>query len=203
VYERKYEETVKADAVEFLQLQHDMRQLQSKLERLERELKELAARSPEESARIVVFSSDLDKVLAGFIVATGAAAAGLETTILFTFWGLCVLKKGHTPLAGNKNIKEKLFALMTPSNSMSLGVSRMNFMGIGAKMLRSVMKDKGFASLEELMQAARNLGVKFVACTMSMDAMGFTKEEMFDGVEYGGLATYMADAAKARLTLFI
>jgi peroxiredoxin family protein len=194
---------MKTDAVEFLQLQNDIRQLRSKIERLEQEIKELSGRTPEDRATIVVFSGDLDKVLAGFVIATGAAAAGLETTIFFTFWGLCVLKKTQAVSAGQKNMKEKMFALMTPSGSKSLGVSRMNFMGIGAKMLRSMMKDKGIASLEELMEVARDLGVKFIACTMSMDAMGVTKDELVDGLEYGGVATYMADASRSKVTLFI
>jgi peroxiredoxin family protein len=191
------------DTVEFLQLQNDIRQLRSKIERLEQEIQGLSERAPENRATIVVFSGDLDKALAGFVIATGAAAAGLETTIFFTFWGLCVLKKAPAVSSGQKNIKERMFALMTPSDSKSLGVSRMNFMGIGAKMLRSMMKDKGIASLEELMEVARDLGVKFIACTMSMDAMGVTKDELVDGLEYGGVATYMADASRSKVTLFI
>jgi peroxiredoxin family protein len=194
---------MKTDAVEFLQLQNDIRQLRNKTERLEQEINELSQRAPENRATIVVFSGDLDKVLAGLVIATGAAAAGLETTIFFTFWGLCVLKKTQVALAGQKNIKEKMFALLTPSGSKSLGVSRMNFMGIGAKMLRSMMKDKGIASLEELMAAARGLRVKFIACTMSMDAMGVMKDELVEGLEYGGVETYMADASRSKVTLFI
>ena len=194
---------MKTDAVEFLQLQSDMRQLQSKLDRLERELQELSARSPEHRAAIVIFSGDLDKVLAGFIIATGAAAAGLATTMFFTFWGLCVLKKTRVLPGSEKDIKEKILALITPAGATSLGVSRMNFMGIGAKILRSVLRDKGIASLEELMETARDLGVKFIACTMSMEAMGLTKEELIDGLEYGGVGTYMADASRSKVTLFI
>jgi peroxiredoxin family protein len=194
---------MKTDAVEFLQLQNDIRQLQAKVERLEREQKELSARLPEDRATIVIFSADLDKVLAGFIIATGAAAAGLATTIFFTFWGLCVLKKTHPSMVRRKDIKEKILALMTPSNSMTLGMSRMNFMGIGGKMLRSMMKDKGIASLEELIDVARDLGVRFIACTMSMDAMGLTKDELVDGLDYGSVATYMADASRSKVTLFV
>jgi peroxiredoxin family protein len=197
------EETMKTDAVEFLQLQSDIRQLQAKVERLEREQKELSARLPEDRASIVIFSGDLDKVLAGFIIATGAAATGLATTIFFTFWGLCALKKTRAPSVRKKDIKEKMLALMTPSNSMTLRMSRMNFMGIGAKVLRSMMKDKGIASLEELMDVARDLGVRFIACTMSMDAMGLLKEELVDGLDYGSVGTYMADASRSKVTLFI
>jgi peroxiredoxin family protein len=185
------------------ELQNEVATLRETVRQLEQKIAGLADRTPEDRATLVVFSGDLDKVLAGFVIATGAAAAGLETSIFFTFWGLCALKKAGVESPAKKNIKEKMFAMMTPSSSESLGVSRMNFMGIGAKMLRSMMKDKGIASLEELMDVARDLGVKFIACTMSMDAMGVTKGELVDGLEYGGVATYMADAARSKVTLFI
>src|SRR5215813_6103017 len=116
---------MKSDAVEFLQLENDIRQLRSKIEHLEREIKELSERTPEDRATLVVFSGDLDKVLAGFVIATGAAAAGLETTIFFTFWGLSAIKKTGVESASKKSIKEKMFAMMTASSSESLGVSRM------------------------------------------------------------------------------
>ena len=177
--------------------------LAARVEELERQVAELSERMPEDRATIVMFGGDLDKVLAGFIIATGAAAAGLETSIFFTFWGLSALKKTEARAAGQKNIKERLFAMMTPSGSTGLGVSRMNFMGIGASMMRSMMKDKGVASLEELMDVARELGVRFIACTMTMDIMAVAKEELVDGLEFGGVATYMADAARSKVTLFI
>jgi peroxiredoxin family protein len=170
---------------------------------LERRVDELSERVPENRATVVMFSCDLDKILAGFVIATGAAAAGLETSLFFTFWGLCALKKTGARADAAKTIKEKLLTLMSPSGSTSLGVSRMNFMGIGSRMLRSMMKEKGISTLEELMDIARDLGVKFIACTMSMDAMGVTKQELVDGLEYGGVAVYMADAARSKLTLFI
>jgi peroxiredoxin family protein len=93
--------------------------------------------------------------------------------------------------------------MMAPSGSKTLGVSRMNFFGIGAMMLRSMMKEKGIATLEELMDVAKDLGVKIIACTMSMDAMGISKEELIDSLDYGGVATYMADACRSKVTLFI
>jgi peroxiredoxin family protein len=136
------------------------------------------------------------------VIATGAAAAGLETSIFFTFWGLSVLKKKGAART-KRGLKEKRFALMTPSSTESLGVSKMNYFGVGAKMLRSMMKDKEIASLEELFGMARELEVKMIACTMSMDAMGIEKDELVDGLEYGGVAAYMADAASSRVTLFI
>jgi peroxiredoxin family protein len=177
--------------------------LAARVEQLERAVEELKIRMPEDRATIVVFSSDLDKVLAAFVIATGAAAAGLETSMFFTFWGLCALKKEGAAASATRTLKEKMFAVMTPSGSKALGVSRMNFFGIGAKMLRAMMKEKGIASLEELMAIAKDLGIKIIACTMSMDAMGISKEELADNLEYGGVATYMADACRSKVTLFI
>ncbi len=177
--------------------------LKLRVEQLEREIEELKTAMPEDRATIVVFSADLDKVLASFVIATGAAAAGLETSMFFTFWGLCALKKEGVLAPATRTLKEKMFAMMTPSSSKTLGVSRMNFFGIGAMMLRSMMKEKGIATLEELMDVAKDLGVKIIACTMSMDAMGVSKEELIDNLEYGGVATYMADACRSKVTLFV
>lgn len=170
---------------------------------LRHEIEEVRERVPEDRAAIVVFSGDLDKVMAAFVLATGAAAAGLDTSMFFTFWGLSVLKKKGAPPSGSKTFKERMFAMMTPSGSQSLGTSKLNFFGAGAVMLRSMMKDKGIASLEELAALARDLGVRMTACTMSMDAMGVSKEELTDGLEYGGVASFMADAARARVCLFV
>jgi peroxiredoxin family protein len=122
--------------------------------------------------------------------------------MFFTFWGLSVLKKPGAG-GGRKNLKESMFNLMTPSSSLGLGTSQMNFFGIGAAMMRSMMKEKNISSLEELMALAREMGVKLMACTMSMDVMGVTKDELIDGLAYGGVAAYMADASQSRVTLFI
>ena len=178
------------------------RQLAVFREEMESKLAAVRERTVDDAATIVVFSGDLDKVLAGFVIATGAAAAGLETSMFFTFWGLSALKKKGA-VAGPKNIMEKMFSVMTPGSSESLGTSKMNFFGVGSVMLRKMMKDKQIATLEELMEMARDLNVKIIACTMSMDAMGVSKEELLDGLTYGGVATYMADAVRSRVTLFI
>jgi peroxiredoxin family protein len=177
--------------------------LRARVEQLEKIVEDLKTRMPEDRATIVVFSGDLDKVLASFVIATGAAAAGLETSMFFTFWGLCALKKEGAPAPGTRTLKEKMFAMMTPSGSKALGVSRMNFFGVGARMLRAMMQEKGIASLEELMDIAKDLGIKIIACTMSMDAMGVSKDELADNLEYGGVATYMADACRSKVTLFV
>lgn len=178
------------------------RQLAPLREELERRIEEVRARTVDDQATIVVFSGDLDKVLAAFVIATGAATAGLQTSMFFTFWGLSALKRAGAA-GGAKGLKERLFAAMTPASSKDLGTSRMNFFGMGARMLRSMMAEKQIATLEELMGIARDLGVRLMACTMSMDAMGVAKEELLDGLEYGGVAAYMADASRSRVTLFI
>src|SRR5262249_37194863 len=124
------------------------RQVAALREELKREIEDLRERVPENRAAIVVFHGELDTVLAAFVLATGAAAAGLDTSMFFTFWGLSVLKKKGVH-SGAKTFKERMFAVMTPSGSESLGTSKLNFFGAGAVMLRSMMKDKGIASLEE------------------------------------------------------
>ena len=178
------------------------RQLKTFRDEMEGKLAEVRERTVDDAATIVVFSGDLDKVLAAFVLATGAAAAGLQTSMFFTFWGLSALKKKDAS-GGPKNIMERMFALMTPSSTESLPTSKMNYFGMGALMLRKMMKDKQIATLEELMALAREMDVKMIACTMSMDAMGVSKEELQDGLSYGGVATYMADAVRSRVTLFV
>jgi peroxiredoxin family protein len=178
------------------------RQLKDLRAEVDAKVAALRERTVDDAATIVVFSGDLDKVLAGFVIATGAAAAGLETSMFFTFWGLSVLRKKGAA-GGSKNLLERVFAMMTPSGSEALGTSKLNYLGLGAVMLRKMMKDKQIASLEELIAIARDMDVKMIACTMSMDAMGVSKDELVDGLTYGGVATYMADAVRSRVTLFI
>jgi len=178
------------------------RQLAGFRDEVSRQIAAVREGTVDQRAAIVLFSGDLDKALAALVIATGAAAAGLETTIFFTFWGLSVLKRKGAE-AGAKGVKERMFALMTPRSSEGLGTSKLNFAGLGSRMLRAMMKDKNIASLEELIEVARDLGVRFMACTMSMDAMGVTREELLGGIEYGGVAAYMADAVRSRVTLFI
>jgi peroxiredoxin family protein len=170
---------------------------------MRKEIAELRERVPEDRAALVVFSGDLDRTIAAFVIVTGAAAAGLETTIFFTFWGLSILKKKNGAAVSKRDWMQKMFAMMTPGSSESLGVSKMNYFGIGATMLRTMMKKQQVASLEELMELARDLGVRMIGCTMSMDVMGVDKAELFDGIELGGVAAFMGEAARARVSLFI
>ncbi len=177
------------------------RGLAERLATLESKLTELEERLPENRLSLVVFSGDLDKVLAAFVIATGAAALGQQVSLFFTFWGLNALKKKRC-LSGKK-LTEQMMALMSPAGSQSLPVSKMNFFGIGAKMLRTMMREKNVSSLEDLMQTARHLGVKLVACEMSRDVMGIKDEELVGGLEYGGVASFLSEALKSRATLFI
>jgi peroxiredoxin family protein len=178
------------------------RQVQALREEMDAKIAAVRARTVDDAATIVVFSGDLDKALTAFVLATGAAAAGLETSMFFTFWGLSVLKR-EGAAGGPKGLSERILALMTPASSEGLGTSRLSYFGLGGVMLRKLMRDKGIASLEELMALARELDVKMIACTMSMDAMGLRREELVDGLTFGGVATYMADAARSRVTLLI
>ena len=149
---------------------------------------------------MVVFSGDLDKAIAAFIIANGALTMGKKVTLFFTFWGLSILKKKNL---AKKSFIEKMFAMMLPKNSQDLPVSKMNFFGIGAKMIRSVMKKKNIMSLEELIKKAIDSGVNITACTMSMDVMGISEEELIDGINYGGVGQYLGEAEKSNNNLFI
>ncbi|MZQ87189.1 CoA-disulfide reductase [Paenibacillus sp. 5J-6] len=151
---------------------------------------------------MVVFSGDLDKTIAAFIIASGAAAMGKKVTMFFTFWGLNVLRKDDAPPV-RKDGLETMFSMMMPKGSRKLPMSKMNMGGIGAKMIRHVMKRKNVESLESLMQGAIQAGVKLIACTMSMDIMGIKREELMDGIDYAGVASYLGDAEDAGLNLFI
>lgn len=151
---------------------------------------------------IVVFSGDLDKAIASFIIANGAAAMGKKVTMFFTFWGLNILRKDeHVKV--NKTFIEKGFGFMMPRGSKKLQLSQMNMGGIGAKMIRMVMKDKNVESLESLIELAKKNGVNLVACTMSMDVMGIKEEELTSGVNFGGVGYYLGEAEDANVNLFI
>ncbi|HYH02032.1 MAG TPA: DsrE/DsrF/DrsH-like family protein, partial [Bacillota bacterium] len=151
---------------------------------------------------IVVFSGELDKALASFVIATGAAAMGRKVTMFFTFWGLNILRKPKR-IKVNKGLLDHMFGAMMPRGSAKLGLSRMNMAGMGAKMIRMVMGQKNIASLESMISQARLMGIKLMACQMSMDVMGIKQEELLDGVEVGGVATYLAAAEESNVNLFI
>lgn len=163
-----------------------------------------AAPSPKggKGKTFILFSDDLDKALATFVLANGAAATGEKVTIFFTFWGLNAIKKERKP-AVEKDLFGKMFEKMLPSDSRKLKLSKMNMGGIGAKMMRHLMQKKGVDSLESLRRQALENGVEFIACQMSMDVMGVKREELLDEVSVGGVATYMNRADEANVNLFI
>ena len=150
----------------------------------------------------IVFSGDLDKTIAAFIIANGAASLGRKVTMFFTFWGLNILRRKEK-VKTVKTFIEKMFGIMMPRGSKKLGLSRMNMFGAGSKMIRGIMKSKGISSLEELIDSARAHGVRIVACQMSMDVMGIKKEELIDGVELGGVATFIGAGETSDISLFI
>lgn len=151
---------------------------------------------------LIVFSDDLDKAIASFVIANGAAATGAKVTMFFTFWGLNMIKKTNQPEV-SKDFMGRMFSRMMPRNSRKLKLSKMNLFGLGSKMIRKAMSDKNIETLESLIQQAHENGVEFIACTMSMDVMGVKKEELFDFVTYGGVAAYLDRAEQSNVNLFI
>jgi peroxiredoxin family protein len=156
--------------------------------------------SAAEKASIIVFSGDMDKVMAAFIVAIGATAFDMEVTMFFTFWGLKAIQKGG--LTG-KSFFGRMLGMMNRGGVERLGPSRFNFGGMGRWMFKKMMKNHNAASLPELVKQANEQGVRFIACEMSMDVMEIGKEHLIDGVELGGVGTYMAEAVDSKLSLFI
>ncbi|NOU69297.1 hypothetical protein GC096_35360 [Paenibacillus sp. LMG 31461] len=155
-----------------------------------------------EKSTIVLFSGELDKAIAAFIIANGAAAYDHEVTMFFTFWGLNALRKDESvPI--KKGWLESMFGKMMPRGANKLGLSKMNFGGLGPKMIKHVMKKHNALTLPQLIELAQEQGVKLVACTMTMDLLGLQKEELLDGIEYAGVAAYLGDAADAKVNLFI
>lgn len=155
-----------------------------------------------DSQTIVVFSNDLDKALASFIIANGAAASGKQVTMFFTFWGLNILRKSDS-VKVKKSLIDKMFGFMMPKGAEKLTLSKMNMGGMGTFMMKKVMHNKQILSLQELIHSAQKSGVKFIACTMSMDVMGIKPEELIDGVDLGGVAKYISESDNSNSNLFI
>jgi peroxiredoxin family protein len=151
---------------------------------------------------IVVFSDNLDKALASFIIANGAASMGKKVTMFFTFWGLNVIKRKN-PVKVKKDLMGKMFGMMLPKGASSLKLSQMNMFGLGSLMMRFVMRKKNIDTLEALIEQAQAAGVEFIACKMSMDVMGVQEEEIMDGVNFAGVATYLEKSEEANMSLFI
>lgn len=155
-----------------------------------------------EGMTIVVFSGDYDKAMAAFVIANGALAMGKKVTMFFTFWGLSILKKEHS-VSVKKSFMDKMFAMCLPKSWKNLPLSKMNFFGIGAKMMQYIMKQKNIESLESLIQNAKENGAHIIACSMSMEAMGIREEELLEGIDFGGVAQYLGAATEGNPNLFI
>jgi peroxiredoxin family protein/rhodanese-related sulfurtransferase/TusA-related sulfurtransferase len=151
---------------------------------------------------IVLFSGDMDKALAAMIIAQGTRAMGKEATVFCTFWGLNLLRKSKAPHV-KKSFIERMFGWMMPKGARKFKLSKMNMGGMGSSMMRGVMRKKNVPALEQQLASAQKAGVRFLACTMSMDIMGIKKEELIDGIDYVGVATYLSESENAGVTLFI
>ncbi|HEX2856097.1 MAG TPA: DsrE/DsrF/DrsH-like family protein [Propionibacteriaceae bacterium] len=152
---------------------------------------------------IIVFSGDYDKVMAAFIIANGAVAMDDEVTMFFTFWGLSALRKPGVRSTGPKSLLQKAFSAMLPDGPEKLGLSKMNFAGMGPTLMKRVMKAANVMPVSELIAIAREQGITLIACTMSMDVMGIQRDELIDGIEYAGVASYLAEADEGNVNLFI
>lgn len=152
---------------------------------------------------IILFSGDMDKVLAAFVIANGAAAMGDEVTMFFTFWGLNSLRKPDKTKTTGKSTLQKMFTMMMPRGPQKLNMSHMNFAGVGPKLMKKAMRDQNVYSIDEMIAIAKEQDIKMIACTMSMDVMGLKPEELIDGLEFAGVASYLGEADEANVNLFI
>jgi peroxiredoxin family protein len=173
--------------------------LQASIEQALAQSRPAATTQPTNRATLLVFSGDLDRLLAAFTVAGGAAAMGMQVTMFFTFWGLTGVKK--TTILAGKSVPEKMLSLMLPRLPEQTGISKLNMLGMGPRMLKSMMRKNKVETLPSLIAMARELGVRLIACQMTMSIMGITKDELLADLEYGGVATYLADASDSRITL--
>lgn len=162
---------------------------------------DIEGRLPKDKLSLVLFSGDLDKALAAFIIATGAAAMGMEVTMFFTFWGLAAIRRKKD--WGGKSVMEAMLQLMSPGASTELHPSKLAFLGAGSVMLRQMMKHKDVTSLEDLIDLARESGVRMVSCGMSQEVMGIHDDELIPGVECGGVAMFVGEAQESKVSLFI
>lgn len=176
-------------------------EIQSTLAQLQGMVARSAAHVPEDRATLVVFSGEMDTLQAACNIAAGAVAMGMEVSLFFTFWGLTALRRSTT--YSGKSVGQRMAALMLPSGPASVPTSRMNMAGMGPLFFKHLMQQKNVLSLPEMITLLRQLGVRLVACEMSMGVMGITREELLPDIDYGGVATYLGDASRSKITLFI
>lgn len=181
-----------------------MEDMQEKFEEFQAQIDALKNKTPDNKLSMIVFSGDLDKVLASFIIATGAVAMGMDVVMFFTFWGTSVLRDKNKSVGG-KDFMGKMFGAMLPKGTGAVKLSNMNMAGMGTAMMKSLMQKKNVASLEQMLEMAEELGVRIYVCEMSMDLMGFKREEMIDYKHMGfaGVATFLEEAQNSKIQLFI
>jgi len=181
-----------------------LQQIEEQLAALKTRIDVLDKKATDPKVSMIVFSGDLDKVLASFVIATGSVAMGMEAVMFFTFWGTPVLRDKKKSVGG-KDTMSKMFGTMLPKGTSEVKLSKMNMGGMGTAMMKSLMKKKNVASLEQMLEMAEELGVKIYVCEMSMDLMGFKREEMidYDGLTFCGVAKFLEEAGNSRIQLFI
>ncbi|MGD8701111.1 MAG: DsrE/DsrF/DrsH-like family protein [Desulfosarcina sp.] len=181
-----------------------MQKIEDQIDALKSQLEALQNHAQENKLAMVVFSGSLDKVLAALVIATGAVAMGMDAVLFFTFWGTPVLRDKYKTVKG-KDLMGNMFGTMLPKGATDVQLSQMKMGGLGTAMMKSLMKKKNVASLEEMFGLAEELGVRIVICEMSMDLMGFKREEMitYDHLEFGGVAKFLEEAGTSKVQLFI
>ena len=182
----------------------DMQNLELQFDELKSQVEALKKKTAENKLSMIVFSGDLDKVLAAFVIATGAVAMGMEVVMFFTFWGTPVLRDKNKNVGG-KDMMGKMFGAMLPTGTGDVKLSNMNMGGMGTAMMKSLMKKKNVASLEEMLALAEELEVRIYVCEMSMDLMGFKREEFieYQHMGFAGVATFLQQAQGSKIQLFI
>jgi peroxiredoxin family protein len=181
-----------------------VQQIEETIETLKAQVETLQKRSTENKLAMVVFSGDLDKLLASLVIATGAVAMGMDAVLFFTFWATPALRDKNKSLGG-KDMMGKVFGAMLPKGPNDVQLSKMNMTGLGTAMMKSLMKKKNIASLKEMLELAEELGVRIVICEMSMDLMGLKHEEIipYKHLEFGGVAKFLEEASSSKIQLFI
>lgn len=182
----------------------DMETLQNQLDAMKNDINALSNKQPSDKISMIVFSGDLDKAMASLIIGTGATAMGMDVVMFFTFWGTPILRDKSKKVTG-KDFMSKMFEKMLPKGAGKIKLSKMNMGGMGTAMMKQLMKKKNVASLEQLLEMADELGVRIFICEMSMDLMGFKREEMihYSNLEYCGVAKFLEEAADSKIQLFI
>ena len=194
----------KQDVAEHAEAGVNIADLEKHVSELKEKVEVLSSGRQENKLSMIVFSGDMDKVLASLVIATGAVAMGMDVVMFFTFWGTPILRDKDKKVGG-KDLMGKMFGTMLPKGACEVKLSKMNMGGMGTAMMKSLMKKKNVASIEEMLELAAELGVRMYVCEMSMDLMGFKREEMIDypNLSFCGVAKFLEEAQNSKIQLFI